>query len=59
MFKSDPGVRRPVLYFFAAVIGIALVIPLAISSGQTASGGIFDECFGASCNSETVVADAR
>lgn len=59
MFKSNPGVRRPALYFVAAALGIALMIPLAVSSGQTAAGGIFDECFEASCSSETMIADAR
>ncbi len=59
MFKSSPGVRRPLLYIAAAAFGIALMIPLAISSGQTGEGGIFDECFGAACDGHTKVADVR
>ena len=58
MFRSNPGVRRPALYVFAALLGIALVLPLAISSGQTGAEGIFDECFAASCSANTLVADA-
>ena len=58
MFRSNPGVRRPTLYVLAALIGIMLVLPLAISSGQLGSGGIFDECY-ASCSANALVADAR
>lgn len=59
MFDSKPGVRRPALYFFIAALGIALVIPLAISSGQTGANGIFDECFDAYCGASALMADAR
>ena len=58
MFRSNPGVRRPFLYVIAAVMGIALAIPLAISSGQIHAGGIFDECFNASCDGVAVMARA-
>ncbi len=59
MIRSNPGVRRPVLYVVAALIGIAVVMPLAISSGQTGPGGIFDECFASSCSGNALIADAR
>ena len=58
MFRSNPGVRRPTLYILAALIGIVLVLPLAISSGQLGAGGIFDECYD-SCSGNAMIADAR
>ena len=58
MFKSDPGVKRPLLYLVAAALGIAMAIPMAMSSGQMQSGGIFDECLGNSCGSATMLANA-
>lgn len=33
------------LYLAAALLGIALVLPMAIASGQTKLGGLFDECY--------------
>jgi len=58
MFKSDPGVKRPLLYVVAAVLGIAMAVPLAVSSGQMSAGGIFDECFDNSCSGAAVYAKA-
>jgi hypothetical protein len=58
MFKSDPGVKRPLLYILAAALGIAMAVPLAISSGQMQTGGIFDECFSSSCGSSALLANA-
>ncbi len=58
MFKSDPGIKRPMLYLLAAALGIAMAIPMAVTSGQTQTGGIFDECFDNSCSGATLVANA-
>jgi len=58
MFKSDPGVKRPLLYIIAAVLSIAMAVPLAVSSGQMSAGGIFDECFDNACTSAAVFAKA-
>ena len=58
MFKSDPGIKRPMLYLIAAALGIAMAIPMAVSSGQMQTGGIFDECFDNSCGSATLIANA-
>lgn len=58
MFRSNPGVRRPVLYAVAAVVAIALAIPLAANTGQLSAGGIFDECYAASCDGRILTADA-
>lgn len=58
MIRSNPGVRRPFLYVIAAVFGIAVAVPLAVTSGQTRTSGIFDECFAASCDGLTMVAEA-
>lgn len=58
MFKSDPGVKRPILYVIAAAFAVALAVPLAASSGQMKTGGIFDECFGSTCDSTTMLANA-
>ncbi|MEL7490686.1 MAG: hypothetical protein AAGJ73_08195 [Pseudomonadota bacterium] len=59
MDRSTLGVRRPALYLLAAALGVAVVIPLAIYSGQSGAGGIFEECFGASCSGGTLIADSR
>ena len=45
----EEGVRRPYLYLIAALITVAIALPLANSSGQMKTGGLFDECFGDSC----------
>ena len=58
MFKSDPGVKRPLLYIVAAALGIAMAVPMAVSSGQMQSGGMFDECFENSCTNATIFAKA-
>ena len=58
MFKSDPGVKRPLLYIVAAALGIAMAVPMAVSSGQMQSGGLFDECFGNTCSNATIFAKA-
>jgi len=47
----DEGVRRPILYLIAAIMAVAVALPLAISSGQMKTGGLFDECFGDNCTS--------
>lgn len=52
------GVRRPAMYAIVAAFVVALAIPLALSSGQTKVGGIFDECFGAACEASTMLAQA-
>ena len=57
--STSSGVRRPTLYAIVAAFGVALAIPLALSSGQTNVGGIFDECFGAACDVTTIVAAAE
>ena len=56
--STSSGVRRPTLYAIVAAFGVALAIPLALSSGQTNVGGIFDECFGAACEASTLLAKA-
>lgn len=58
MIENNQPIRRPVLYIFAAAIAIAVVVPLAISSSQTQTAGIFDECYGVSCDSPVLLADA-
>ncbi|MEO1243254.1 MAG: hypothetical protein AAFX54_15190 [Pseudomonadota bacterium] len=58
MFKSAPGVQRPLLYVVAAVIAAALAVPLAVSSGQIKSGGIFDECYEEPCDGAALLARA-
>ena len=58
MFRSDPGVRRPVLYALAAAAAALLAIPLAAKSGQMQVGGIFDECYTAACDGAIYTADA-
>ena len=58
MFGSGSSVKRPILYFVAAAFAIALAVPLAASSGQMQAGGIFDECFGSTCDSATMLANA-
>lgn len=58
MFKSAPGVQRPLLYVVAAVIAVALAVPLAVSSGQIKSGGIFDECYEEPCDGAALLARA-
>ncbi len=59
MSDNHHSIRRPALYFIAAALGIALVIPLAISTGQTQTAGIFDECYEAACDAPVLFADAR
>ncbi len=56
MYETNQSVRRPFLYVVAALFAIALAVPLAVSSGQASGGGIFDECFGASCSNAAVFA---
>ena len=58
MFSSGSSVKRPILYFVAAALAVALAVPLAASSGQMKTGGIFDECFGSDCNNTTMLATA-
>lgn len=58
MLNSNQGVKRPILYFLAAILAIALAVPLAATSGQMQTGGIFDECYGESCKSATLLANA-
>jgi len=59
MFRSNPGVKRPILYFAVAALAIAMAVPMALSSGQMQVGGIFDECYDAPCSGAAVYADAR
>ena len=59
MFKSNPGVQRPLLYAVAAVVGVVLAVPLAIGSNQTQSGGLFDECFETTCDGVSLFASAE
>ncbi len=59
MFRSKPGVQRPLLYVLAAVLAVAVAIPLAVSTGQATVGGIFDECFDADCSGAPLYASAE
>lgn len=54
--EKTSGVKRPTLYAIAAAFAVALALPLALSSGQLQSNGIFDECFGADCQTYSVIA---
>lgn len=56
MDHKGGGVQRPLLYLVAALIAVAIALPLAVSTGQTQIGGIFDECFEQSCDGTTLVA---
>ncbi|MEM9495962.1 MAG: hypothetical protein AAGA09_08150 [Pseudomonadota bacterium] len=53
MEKQTSGGERPILTIVAALVAIALALPLAISSGQMTVGGIFDECYEEPCGAET------
>ena len=55
--SHNQGVRRPYLYLIAAVLAVAITLPLANSSGQIAANGLFDECFGDSCVAATLLAN--
>ncbi len=59
MIRSNPGVQRPFLYFIAALLGVVVAMPLAISSNQLQTGGIFDECLEASCDNVTLFASVK
>jgi len=50
------GVKRPLMYFIVAAFSIAIALPLAISSGQTQVGGLFDECYGDHCETAPTLA---
>jgi len=56
---SSKGVRRPLLYVLAATFAVAVALPLAIGSGQNQMGGLFDECYGAQCDSPALLASAK
>ena len=58
MIQSNPGVQRPLLYMIIAIVVVTMALPLAVSTGQTRVGGIFDECFETSCDGRVVVAEA-
>ncbi len=52
-------VRRPVLYMIVGALGIALALPLALASGQTKMGGLFDECYAVECSNTPAFADLQ
>lgn len=54
--SQSQGVRRPYLYMIAAILTVAITLPLANGSGQMKSSGLFDECFADSCTAPTVLA---
>ena len=56
--QQRQGVQRPLLYILAAVLTVAIVLPLANSSGQMQPGGLFDECFGDDCSGASRIASA-
>ena len=53
------GVRRPFLYFVAALVAGAAALPLAVASGQVQTAGLFDECYGSHCSGVTLIAEAE
>lgn len=59
MIRSNPGVRRPFLYLIAALLGVVVAMPLAISSNQIQTGGIFDECVEGTCDNVTLFASVK
>lgn len=52
---ANSQVRRPVMYFVIATFAVALALPMAIASGQTQVGGMFDECY-SGCDTRTLLA---
>jgi len=56
---APTGVRRPYLYMLAAILTVAVTLPLANSSGQMGAGGLFDECFNDSCVAPARLASSR
>ena len=53
---QSQGVRRPYLYMIAAIVTVAITLPLANGSGQMSASGMFDECFGTECATTTLLA---
>ncbi len=58
MIKEN-GVKRPLMYAVIATLAIVLALPLALVSGQTKVGGLFDECYEDQCTMQTVYAEYK
>ncbi len=59
MFRSNPGVQRPLLYAVAAVLGVVFGVPLAISTSVVKADGLYDECFEVTCDGASLFASVE